>query len=59
MKGNPDECHLLMSAPTCSTIKIKFNEIFGSDSEKLLDATIDRKKVNFNNHLDKIFRKGN
>ena len=58
MKTNPDKRHLLTSAATSSAIKIKDNEIFNSDSEKILGVTIDS-KLNFNNYLDKIFKEAN
>ena len=56
MKANPDKCHLLISAATPSTIKIKDNEIFNSDSEKLLAVAKDSKLI-FNNHLEKALKR--
>ena len=58
MKTNPDKRHPLTSAATSSTIKIKGNEIFNSDSEKILGVTIGS-KLNFNNYLDKILKEAN
>ena len=58
MKANPDKCHLLPSSTDSIAIKIKDNEILNSESEKLLNVTIDN-KLNFNNHLQKILKKAN
>ena len=56
MKANPDKCHLLISAATSSTIKIKDNEIFNSDSEKQLAVTKDSKLI-FNSRLEKALKR--
>ena len=56
MKENPDKCHLLISTATSSTIKLKDNEIFNSNSEKLLAVTKDSKLI-FNNHLEKALKR--
>ena len=58
IKANPDKSYLLISAATSSNIKIRDNEMFNSDSEKLLVVTIDS-KLNVNNYLDKIFKEAN
>ena len=51
MKKNSDKCHLLMSATTFISIKIKGTEIINSETEKLVGVTVD--KLNFNNNLQK------
>ena len=56
MKANPHKCHLLISAATSSTIKIKDNEIFNSDSEKQLAVTKDSKLI-FNSRLEKALKR--
>ena len=58
MKGNPDKCNLLTSATASIAIKIKYNEILNSKSEKLLGVTIDN-KLNFNNYLQKLNKEAN
>ena len=58
MKGNPDKCNLLTSATASIAIKIKYNEILNSKSEKLLGVTIDN-KLNFNNYLQKLLKEAN
>ena len=58
MKGNPDKRNLLTSATASIAIKIKYNEILNSKSEKLLGVTIDN-KLNFNNYLQKLLKEAN
>ena len=58
MKGNADKCNLLTSATASIAIKIKYNEILNSKSEKLLGVTIDN-KLNFNNYLQKLLKEAN
>ena len=43
MKGNSDNCHLLLSTSTSSTANINGDIIKNSESEKLLGVTIDYK----------------
>ena len=53
MKGNSDNCHLLLSTSTSSTANINGDIIKNSESEKLLGVTIDY-KLNFEEHLTKV-----
>lgn len=45
-----------MNAAVPSSLKIKDNEIFNSDSEKLLAVAKDSKLI-FNNHLEKALKR--
>ena len=56
MKANSDKSHLLLSTSTSSTANINGDIIKNSESEKLLEATIDY-KLNFEEHLSNVFDK--
>lgn len=48
-KANHDNWHLLISVATSSTIRVKDNEIFISDSEKVPVVAIINNKLKFSN----------
>ena len=55
MKANRDKCHLLISNSE-NNINADGNIIGKSICEKLLGVNVDY-KLNFNEHLDNIFKK--
>ena len=56
MKANPDKCHLLISSSDKVSICVDNYNIKSSKCEKLFDIRIDN-KLNFNTHIDEIYRK--
>ena len=56
IKANQDKCHLLMSALTPISSKVKGYIIRTSDNEKLLAVAVDA-NLNFNYHLENILKK--
>ena len=56
MKANPDKCHLLISSSDKVSICVDNYNIKSSKCEKLFDIKIDN-KLNFNTHIDEIYRK--
>ena len=58
MKSNTDKCHLIIVNNQDHDIKIDNDVITSENSVKLLGVTIDN-KLNFNEHVDKLYKKAN
>ena len=56
MKANADKCHMLLSTSNELTVKINEIQIKNSQSEKLLEITIDN-NLKFEDHINNICRK--
>ena len=58
MKSNDDKCHLIIANNEEISLNLEHDIIMSSDSIKLLGVYID-KKLNFNEHVSKLCKKGN
>ena len=58
MKSNDDKCHLIIANNEEISLNLEHDIIRSSDSVKLLGVYID-KKLNFNQHVSKLCKKGN
>ena len=57
MKSNDDKCHLIVANQENVSINLGQETIEASDSVVLLGINID-KKLNFNEHISTLLRKG-
>ena len=58
MKSNDDKCHLIVANCEDLSLNLEHDVIRSSDSVKLLGVFID-KKLNFNEHVSRLCKKGN